>query len=234
MKSAPSPPLPIGSPSPRRGLDRRRIALVLGLGAALAALVLGMASLLDDPTGPRPAVAQDTGPTGASPSVASLPPFSTLLDRPFPGDLATAQPETAAQGLEERLAAERSPRRLVELGVAYQRLRSPERALPLFREALSLDADFVPARVGVAMAGAGTGPGAASRALRDLEALERELPRDQLIVFNVAWAAIYAEDGAVAIRALRRTVALDGSSYLGLVADQLLAAGGIDASPTEP
>ena len=236
MKSAPSPPLPIGSPSPRRGLDRRRIALVLGLGAALAALALGAASLLNDPTGPRPAVAQGADPTttGAAPSVSSLPPFSTLLDRPFPGDLATAQPETAAQGLEERLAAERSPRRLVELGVAYQRLRSPERALPLFREALSLDADFVPARVGVAMAGAGTGPGAASRALRDLEALERELPRDQLVVFNVAWAAIYAEDGAVAIRALRRTVALDGSSYLGLVADQLLAAGGIETSPTEP
>ena len=231
MTSAPSPPLPIGSPSPRRGLGGRRAALVVGLGAALAALALGVASLLNDPTGPRPSVARSTAPV---PSVADLPPFSTLLDRPFPGNLATAQPETAAQGLEKRLAAERTPRRLVELGVAYQRLGAPERAVPLFREALSLDAAFVPARVGRVMAEAGADAAAASRALRGLEALEREMPRNQLVVFNVAWAAIYAEDGAVAIRALRRTAALDKNSYLGLVAGQLLTAGGIDASPSEP
>jgi tetratricopeptide (TPR) repeat protein len=234
MKSASSPPLPIGSPAPRRRPNGRSLAIILGIGVAFAALSLGVASLLNDPTGPRPVVADDTPTTPGQPSVGELPPFSTLLDRPFPGDLASAQPQTAAEGLEARLAQERTPRRLVELAVAYQRLGAPERAVPLLKEALTLDPNFVPARVALPMAEAGSEPSGASRAQAKLEALERELPRNQLVVFNVAWAAVYAEDGAVAIRALRRTVALDDSSYLGLVAEQFLGAGGVTTSPSEP
>lgn len=203
----------------------------------MAALSLGIASLLNDPVGSQPVAAQAADPTstaGSPPSVDRLPPFSTLLDRPFPGDLASAQPQTAADALEKRLAQERSPRRLVELAVAYQRLGAPERALPLVREALTIDPAFVPARVALPMAEAGSEPAGASRALATLEALERELPRNQLVVFNVAWAAVYAEDGAVAIRALRRTVALNDTSYLGVLAESLLGAGGVAASPTEP
>jgi tetratricopeptide (TPR) repeat protein len=237
MKSASSPPLPIGSPAPRRRPNGRSLAIILGIGVAFAALSLGVASLLNDPVGPRPVAAEvgeDTPTTPGQPSVGDLPPFSTLLDRPFPGDLATAQPQTAAEGLEARLAQERTPRRLVELAVAYQRLGTPERAVPLLKEALTLDPGFVPARVALPMAEAGSDPAGAGRAQARLEALERELPRNQLVVFNVAWAAVYAEDGAVAIRALRRTVALDDSSYLGLVAEQFLGAGGVSTSPTEP
>lgn len=203
----------------------------------MAALSLGIASLLNDPVGSRPVAAQpaDTTPTTPGrPSVGDLPPLSTLLDRPFPGDLASAQPQAAADALEKRLADERSPRRLVELAVAYQRLGTPERALPLLREALTIDPDFVPARVALPMAEAGSDSAAASRAQAKLEALERELPRNQLVVFNVAWAAVYAEDGAVAIRALRRTVALDDTSYLGLLAESLLGAGGVATTPSEP
>jgi tetratricopeptide (TPR) repeat protein len=122
----------------------------------------------------------------------------------------------------------------VELAVAYQRLGTPERALPLLREALAIDPAFVPARVALPMAEVGSDPAGASRAQTKLEALERELPNNQLVVFNVAWAAVYAEDGAVAIRAFRRTVALDDTSYLGLLAEQLLGAGGVETAPSEP
>ena len=204
---------------------------------AVAALSLGVASLLNDPTGQRPVAVQASDPTTTTPPEAStedLPPFSTLLDRPFPGDLASAQPETAAEGLETRLAQERTPRRLVELGVAYQRLVTPDRAVPLLREALSMDGNFVPARVALIMAEAGAGLSGASGAQKKLQALERELPRDQMVVFNVAWAAIYAEDGREAIRAFRRTVALDNASFLGVTAEQLLNAGGADAPTTGP
>ncbi|HEY7514587.1 MAG TPA: tetratricopeptide repeat protein, partial [Vicinamibacteria bacterium] len=217
--------------------DRRRAGIVAGLGVALAAVALGLASLLNDPTGPRPSAAQSASAGAARtapPSAEDLPPLSTLLERPLPGGLATAPPEVAARDLERRLAAQRSPRRLVELGVAYQRLDSPDRAVPLFREALSLDPGFIPARVGLAMAGAGSGAGAAVRAQRSLEALERKFPRNQLVVFNLAWAAIYAQDGPVVIRALERTLALDDSSYLGVVAQSLLQAGRSGSSSSEP
>jgi len=140
----------------------------------------------------------------------------------------------AARGLEKRLAEERSPRRLVELGVAYQRLGTPDRAVPLFREALSRDPGYIPARVGLAMANAGSGTGAARRAQRRLESLERRYPRNQLVVFNLAWAAIYAQDGPVVIRALEKTVALDDASYLGVIAQSLLRAGRSGSASSEP
>lgn len=237
MKSASSPPLPIGSRPTRRGPTGRSLAIVVGIGVALAALSLGVAQLLNDPTGPRPVVAENPNDPSARPDpsdLEGLPPFSTLLERPFPGDLASAQPETAAEGLKKRLEEQRTPERLVDLGVAYQRLGTPDRAVPFFREALELDPEFVPARVGLVMAESGTGPDAPRTALRELRAIERELPRNQMVVFNVAWAAFYALDEAETIRAFRRVVALDDTSYLGVTAEGLLTAGGVSSSPTGP
>jgi hypothetical protein len=236
MKSASSPPLPIGSPAPRRGLNGRRIAIVLGLGVAFAALSLGIASLLNDPVGSPPAAASaNPAPTPISPETFrdGLPPLAAILDRPFPDGLATAQPETAAEGLEKRLAARRTPQRLTELAVAYQRLDDPKRSIPLLREALSLDPTYMPARVSLIMAETGPGSAGITATVESMLELEREAPNNQFVVFNVAWAALYAVDEATTVRALRRAVALDEASYLGVIAAEFLNQGGLGTT-TEP
>jgi tetratricopeptide (TPR) repeat protein len=241
MPSAPPPPThgPAASPRPRRTPDPRRLGIVAALGVALAAFALGIASLLDDPAGAgqrdvaQPIIAgpvagldgstTSTGPA-TSPGEIDLPPFAMVLERPLPEGLSEVAPERALARLERRVAERREPRRLVELAVGYQRAARTGDAERTLREALRLDPDYLPARIGLALnAGASGAPGLA-RAQRAMDALARSRPRSQLVHFNRAWTALYRRDAAVAFPALETTVRLDPDSYLGVVAERLLEA----------
>ena len=250
MPSAPPPPAPgpAASPGPRRAPDWRRLGIVGALGVALAALAVGVASLLDDPAGAGqrdvaqpivagPVVGLDGSTTTTGPAVSpgeiALPPFAMVLERPLPEGLSEIPPARALARLErwiaerrpERRAAERrEPRRLVEQAVGYQRAARTADAERTLQEALRLGPDYLPARIGLALNAGASGPQGLARAQQALDALARSRPRSQLVHFNRAWTALYRRDAAVAFPALETTVRLDPDSYLGVVAERLLEA----------
>lgn len=244
------PPPPGTAPAPRRGLDWRRLGIVAVVGVLLALASIGIASMLDDPVGgaaqdkAQPAVdgsvaglTPDTGGTGTSadPSNAQLPPFAMILERPFPDGLSEAAADRAVAGLAARLARARTPRRLVELASAYQRAGQVGKAEALYREALRADPTFIPAQVGLAMAPGEDGTAAGlDRAQAGLAVLLRGHPRNQLIVFNQAWTALYRRDASIALPALRTASRLDPNSFLGAIAASLLAAADGKGGSTGP
>jgi hypothetical protein len=228
--STPPPPLSAAAtpaPAPRRSLDLRRLGVVGAIGLAVAALILGAAALLDDPTGPRPSTALPAQ------EAFDLPVFATVLDRPT-GDRDTPIPEQVRR-LEQRVQEERSPQRLLELGTGYQRLGQPARGEPFLREALQRDPGFLHARVALIMGQGAAGKEALERAKQALVGLFDENPQDQLVGFNLAIAALYDLDDPLMISAFERVRDIDPDTVLGLGAVRFLRERAkADSSRSEP
>lgn len=225
-----------GRPAPAR--SRVIAAALAGLVAVMVAV--GLAVALNDPVGEgaRDAVPAMPDPVAdLSPGAeAGLPPLALVLDRPAPdgiGDLPAGQQLERLTALTTAQAA--PARRFVELGAVLQSLGRNDEAREAYAEARRRDPADLAARIGLIMVGAAAGDEAAMTAADvRLADLERAFPDAQLASFNRAWLAIYRADGATATAGLRRTLALDSESPLGLTAATLLRALGMPSSPAAP
>jgi hypothetical protein len=233
--SEPAAATAAGRPAPAR--SRVIVAALAGLVAV--AVAVGLALALNNPVGEgaRDAVPAMPDPVaGLNPGTeAGLPPLAPVLGRPAPdgiGDL------PADQQL-ERLTALATPtapaQRFVELGAVLQALgRGPE-ARAAYLEAREREPGNLGAQVGLILVPAASGDEAAMTAADvRLAALERAFPDEQLPAFNRAWLAIYRADARTAAEGLRRTIALDAESPLGVTAATLLRALGMPASSPSP
>lgn len=216
---------------------RVRAALTPGRLVALGAVwlaifggALGLALLLDDPVGEG--ARDEAQPIVAGPVVGPgqeltgregpLPPLAMVLDRPPPQGLGRLEPEQRIPRLLELASVNAEPRRLVELGVAYQEAGDTGRALGAYEDALRLDPGDLAARVGLAMATGATGSDGLERAGEAMDLLAEQVPRSQLVQFNRAWLGLYREDAETVLDGWRRTRALDATSPLGVTATTLL------------
>jgi hypothetical protein len=208
----------------------RRLAVVLAVWAVAAGAAVLLAMGLDDPVGAgerdasQPIVAGEVVLPDAS-RPEGLPPLALVLDRPLPAEIAALPPARRVTALRERVALTASPRRAVELAAVLGGLGQTSAAATAYADALTLDAGFLPARVGrILNIAAAEGADGLDAAAERLQALEAENPRSQVVVFNRGWLAVYRQDPAAAEAAWRRTIALGARTALGVTATRLLAA----------
>lgn len=225
--------VPTPADPPRRRPPWRRVAIVLGSAAALAAAALGLAAALDSPTGGRntrdpsqpivagPVVAPGQELTGGQ---SNLPPLRLVLDRAPPGNIARLS--AAKQIPRLRALADRTggASALVQLGSAQQAVGENADALRSYREALRREPNDLSARVGVVMVDGAGGTAGLGRAARALETLAREHPRSQVVLFNQGWVAAYRRDARQAVVSWGRTAMIDRATPLGQAARQLVTA----------
>jgi hypothetical protein len=244
MTSVPPPPGTGAGPRPRRAPDWRRLGLIAVIGVLVAVAAVGIARMLDDPVGgstpdeARPAVGgavaglvpTDTTPGDTTPTTTPLKatdvlgPYSMVLAGPLPERLSDATATVAVTRLEARLREKRSLRRIVELAYGYQRVDQPEKAAPLFSEALRLRPGYLPARIGIATIPGETGGRGLLQSRTALAALRREFPRSQIVIFNQGWIALYLRDGPAATKEFETVERLGPKTALGRAATAFLIA----------
>lgn len=223
---------------------------LLAIGAAWVALtivaVVG-AVVLDDPVGAGPR--DEARPILAGPIVDpgqeltgrddGLPPLGLVLETPLSADLLNLPVAQRAEELRRIAATSADPQRLLELGVTYQQLSDSPAARAAYRDALRIDPNNLTARVGLAMADAATGTQGQATAAQALQALEKEAPRSQIVVFNRGWLDIYRRRADDALVSLKRVAELGPRTRLGMTAQQLVDAienppAPDEAAPQEP
>jgi hypothetical protein len=209
----------------------RRLAIVLAVWAVAAAAAVLLAMGLDDPVGQgerdasQPIVAGNVVLPNSAGRPEGLPPLALVLDEPLSPEVADLAPADQVAALRERAALTASPRRVVELAAVLGSFGQTGAADVAYGDALTLDADFLPARVGrILNAAAAGGSEALDLAADRLAALEAQHPRSQVVAFNRGWLAVYRRDPATAEAAWRRAVALGSGTALGVTARRLLDA----------
>jgi hypothetical protein len=165
-----------------------------------------------------------TGGTPARGNAVQLPAFAMVLDHRLPADVAKLNLGGQAEQLRQRAMATNDPVTLVQLGTVMQVIGDAQSAEFAYQSALKADPGNLPARVGLAVVPATANPGGLKQAAAALRPLAAANPRSQLVRFNQGWVALYAGDVPGARAALRRTVALGGSTRLGRTAGTLLTA----------
>ncbi len=207
----------IAAPQPGPPRLRRKVAITIGVWAALVAGALGAAAALDTPPDPPPP--ESVAPKG-------LPPLFLYLDRSLPADV-TQRGAVASQieRLQELATSTDNPARWVELGVVAQRVGDLGAAKLAFQRALVVDADRLDAQVGLAMTDGATGPQGLTRAATALAALVPRFPESQLLAFNTAMVAVYRTDAPTMAREFGRAVALGPTTALGVLARRFAGAG---------
>lgn len=222
----------------------RRLVMAIGAAAAVAAIALVIAARMDEPVGEGavdtaqpivagPIVAPGSELTGEpeeqtqtqaqqAESVGDLPPLALVLDRLPPDGIGSLAAEDQIPRLRALAATRAEPRRLVELGAAYQATGRYDDAREAFVNALRLDQEDVAAEVGLALNDALADEQRSSRAAAALAALAARNPDNQIIAFNRGWLAAYRRDVETAESAWRKTIALDSDSRLGQTARELL------------
>ena len=204
----------------------------------LAGGALLLANALDSPAGQSArdeAQPATPGPVaGSTGGLGQLPPLAMVLDHQLPGGVADLPPIQQAQRLRELAAAAPSATRSVELGSVLQLLGDSAGAERAFRDALAREPGDVGALVGLALVNGVTGPGGLPEATRQLRALARQHPRDQIVSFNQGWLEIYRRRAGPARAAWRRTVELGPDTRLGRTASALLATLGTGSSGRNP
>jgi hypothetical protein len=216
----------------------RRVAAVVAVGGALAAVAVGLASALDQPSG-GPAfrdaaqpVAPGTVQVPAAPPTTtaqtrgsrSLPPLRLILDHAPPDGIASLPAAKQVARLRDLVARNPLPARLVELGAAQQAVGDTAGADASFRAALRRDPTYVPAQAGLATIAGAAGQAGLDRAAATFRTLVRRHPRNQLVVFNDGWVAAYRRDRARALSSWARAASLDPRSPLGVAAARLTTA----------
>jgi tetratricopeptide (TPR) repeat protein len=235
--------------APRIRPSGRRVLVAAAAAAIVALVAVALAARLDEPVGAgavdeaQPIVAGPVvGPgeelTGRSAPQGDLPPLALVLDRAPPEGIGDLPAEDQIPRLRALAATRAEPRRLVELGAAYQAAGRNEEAREAFVNALRLDSDDVAAEVGLVLNAAAEGGSEDERAAGALADLAAQNPDNQIVSFNRGWLAAYRRDAQTAESAWRRTIAIDADSRLGRTATQLLglletdtgSAGGTGAS----
>lgn len=197
-------------------LNRRALVVAVAAWAAVVAVALGVAALLDDPPAP---------PVSAVPK--GLPPIQLYLNRPLPPSVA-AKGTLQAQATEiQRLAsATGTAESWVDLGVFSHRLQALQDAALAYRRALAVDPADVEAQVGLALLDAAADRDALARAERALGDLQATHPDDQVVAFNHGMLGVYLRDPAVFTPAFRLATRLGPDTPLGRQAAQLLSVSG--------
>jgi hypothetical protein len=219
--------------APRTRPSGRRVLAAAVAAAVVALVAVALAARLDDPVGAgavdeaQPIVAGPVvGPgeelTGRPAQTDELPPLALVLDRAPPEGIGDLPAEEQITRLRSLAATRAEPRRLVELGAAYQAVGRNEEAREAFVNALRLDPDDVAAEVGLALNAAAAGGVEDDRAAGALADLAAQNPDNQIVAFNRGWLAAYRRDAQTAESAWRRTIAIDADSRLGRTATQLL------------
>jgi hypothetical protein len=217
----------------------RRLAAVVGVAGVLAAVAVGLASALDQPSGgpafrdaaqpvtPGTVQVPATPPTATTPRAGgspSLPPLRLILDHAPPDGIAALPAAKQVVRLRDLVARHPLPVRLVELGVAQQAVGDTAGAGSSFRAALRRDPTYLPAQAGLATVDGAAGQAGLDRAAATFRTLVREHPTNQLVVFNDGWVAAYRRDRARALSSWTRAASLDPRSPLGLAAARLTTA----------
>jgi hypothetical protein len=207
----------IAAPASGRGIPRRKVAITVGVWAALVAGALGAAAALDTTPAPRP-------PASVAPK--GLPPLFLYLDRELPAEV-TKLPDVATQvqRLQELATTTDSPARWVELGVVAQRIGDLGSAQLAFERALFRDPGRLDAQLGLIMNDGATGPQGLERAATALTALAPRYPKSQLVAFNTGMIGIYRSDRVVIATAFPRALSLGPTTPLGKLALRFSGAG---------
>jgi hypothetical protein len=207
----------IAAPASGRGIPRRKVAITVGVWAALVAGALGAAAALDTTPAPRP-------PASVAPK--GLPPLFLYLDRELPAEV-TKLPDVATQvqRLQELATTTDSPARWVELGVVAQRIGDLGSAQLAFERALFRDPGRLDAQLGLIMNDGATGPQGLERAATALAALAPRYPKSQLVAFNTGMIGIYRSDRVVIATAFPRALSLGPTTPLGKLALRFSGAG---------
>jgi len=211
----------------------RSLVIAAAAAVGVAVIAVGLAVRLDDPVGAGavdsaqpivagPIVAPGEELTGRPTPTGALPPLALVLDRQPPEGIGDLPAEDQISRLRALAATRAEPRRLVELGAAYQGARRNDEAREAYVNALRLDPDDVAAEVGLALNAAAAGGEDARRAAGALTDLAAQNPDNQIVAFNQGWLAAYQRDAETAEAAWRRTIAIDSNSRLGRTATQLL------------
>ncbi len=216
-----SPP-PAPAPSRFANVNRRNLAIAIGVWIALVGVALVVATALDD--SPKPV--ESAIPEG-------LPPLRLYLDRTFPAEV---QKETTADAqilkLKELATMDNTPENWTNLGFAYQYLGDLKNASLFYGRALAIDPDALDARVGTILLDASaSGEEGLNRAAVALDDLAAAHPTNQLVAFHQAMVATYRSDREALVPALKRTIALDPDSDFGKQAATFLAAATSSTTP---
>ena len=211
----------IAPPASGRGIPRRKVAIMVGLWAALVAGALAAAAALD--TTPAP-------PPPASVAPRGLPALFLYLDRALPTEVTKLQDVTAqVRRLQELATTTDAPARWVELGAVAQRIGDLGSAQLAFERALLVMPGRLDAQVGLVMNDGATGPVGLDRAATALAALAPRYPKSQLLAFNTGMIAVYRADRTAIAGAFGRAVSLGPTTPLGILAHRF---GGAGAAPS--
>ncbi len=212
----------IATPASGRGVPRRKLAITVGVWAALVAGALGAAAALD--TTPAPRAPESVAPQG-------LPPLFLYLDRALPAEVTKLQDVTSqVQRLQELATTTNAPARWVELGAVAQRIGDLGSAELAFERALLGAPGRLDAEIGLAMNDGATGPQGLDRAATALAALAPRHPKSQLLAFNTGMIAVYRADRVGIVSAFARAVSLGPTTALGKLARRF-GGPGTESSP---
>lgn len=207
----------IAAPALGQRIPRRKVAITIGVWAALVAGALGAAAALDTPPAPPP-------PASVAPE--GLPPLFLYLDRALPTEVTKlADGASQVSRLEELATTTDEPARWVELGAVAQRVGDLGSAKLAFERALTVSPGRLDARVGLVMNDGATGPEGLARAAAALQALAPGFPTSQLLAFNTGMIAVYRADRPVIASAFSRAASLGPTTPLGVLARRFGAAG---------
>ena len=212
----------IAAPAPGQRIPRRKVAITVGVWAALVVGALGVAAALDTP----PA---QPSPPPVSVAPEGLPPLFLYLDGTLPAEV-TKLADAASQvaRLQELATTTDEPARWVELGAVAQRVGDLGSAKLAFERALIVSPGRLDAQVGLAMNEGAAGGEGLARAAAALEALAPRFPKSQLLAFNTGMIAVYRADRPLITDAFRRAVSLGPTTRLGVLARRF---GGAGATP---
>jgi hypothetical protein len=214
----------IATPASGRGIPRRKLAITVGVWAALVAAALGVAAALD--TTPAP-------PPPASVAPQGLPPLFLYLDRALPAEVTKLQDVASqVQRMQELATTTDAPARWVELGAVAQRVGDLGAAKLAFERALLGEPGRLDAEIGLAINDGATGPQGLDRAAATLGALAPRYPKSQLLAFNTGMIAVYRADRAGIATAFARAVSLGPTTPLGKLARRFGGTG--TKSPAKP
>jgi Tetratricopeptide repeat len=221
------------TPTRRPSLAPRRLVAAVGIGVVVASAAIGGAALLDEPAqrsaqdAAQPiivgAVAGQEIPGTPTDVAGGLPPIGMVLDRPAPNGISALEPSVRVARLREITSQPgAAARRWVELGHAYQALGDSRAADAAYREAIRREPTDTAGRVGRAMVAGAQGAAGLRSGATMLDALVKDHPRDQLVIFNRGWLALYQRDVPTILSSWRQTVKLAPTTLLGRTATGLL------------
>jgi hypothetical protein len=207
----------IAAPVSGRGIPRRKLAITIGVWAALVAGALGAAAALDTTPAPRP-------PASVAPK--GLPPLFLYLDRDLPAEVTKLKDVPAQiQRLQDLATTTDAPALWVELGAVAQRIGDLGSARLAFERALLRESGRLDAQIGLIMNDGATGTQGLARAATALAALAPRYPKSQLLAFNTGMIAVYRSDRVVIATAFAQAASLGPTTPLGKLARRFSGVG---------